>query len=1074
MGRLIAVVALLACIVVVLEAAPPTIAGLSPVTGTTAGGTEVTIAGSSLDTTTGVTFGGVAAAIVSRASNGSAIVVTAPAHAPGQANVVVTNPSGSATLPNGFTYLAPDGPAPSITNVTPNKGSTIGSTQVTITGRNFRTGATVHVGSTRATDVTVLDGATITANTPAASEGSAGAATVKVTNSDATSATAPAAFTYVVFCGSDVTTNCITELLVNGAAPPSGIGARLMRGDDGARLSVINANNGDPLELAPAVTTADEIAVALRIDPAFDRPAFAMTIGAIQDQGFRWNSATREMTVVLEPRRSSWNAVNGCELPPGTCAARATVDYRAAAVVLMATPDDDEALGSTAGGLYVSSDAQTFSIPQYDAAAGAFRFRLAAPSRRAADTEDYDDSYDGDPEPDGDRNNGLLTFFIPAAFIANVWHIADPAVLVNKPASLRVTIGGELWGAHPVAVAATTTSPAGLKLDYGGFHFSAVDVTVAVGPTVTGIDPQTGPSRTGTPVRISGLNFRPGATVKIGDGEATEVHVVSSTTITALTPEYDAASRLSVRVENSDGTADTLLGAFTFHTCSATPPGPNWSCVNGGWVPPSYTVPVPPAVACATPQPAPGWSCVNGGWVPPPVLFPAPVVRAISPASERMVGGGHGGTPVTITGEHFRAGATVTIGPNATDIVVLSATTITAVTPVHNPSGLTDLAHIFDVVVTNTDGRSGRLGDGFTAHACPTPAPVSTWVCVQGGWVPPDHPLASGGSAGGTPPNPGGSSGATSCTTLSPGAGWICVNGGWVPPNHPSAASGGSAGGGSSTGSTGTAGSTACTTTRPSSDWVCVDGGWVPPSHPLATSGGSSAGPTNWWPWNGTATDVVGGQNGTLHNGISFAPGAVGNALSFDGWDDFAAFGSSLGNFGTSDFTIHFWIRTGAAEAQAIVEKRPICATSNFWGIRMLSSGQIIAELDQDHQYTNYIRIDTARPVNDGNFHHVALVRQGTTASVFVDGTLDGTRSAAGITNLSNSADLSVGRSVCSAPFAGLLDELVLYNRALTAGEIQNIFNAGVGCTTPRPAANWVCVAGGWVPPDHPLTRGGG
>ena len=62
--------------------------------------------------------------------------------------------------------------------------------------------------------------------------------------------------------------------------------------------------------------------------------------------------------------------------------------------------------------------------------------------------------------------------------------------------------------------------------------------------------------------------------------------------------------------------------------CTSLPPGPDWSCVAGGWVPPGHpsaggspglpAPPVaPPPVACPGPPPATGWVCVSGGWVPP-------------------------------------------------------------------------------------------------------------------------------------------------------------------------------------------------------------------------------------------------------------------------------------------------------------------------------------------------------------------------------------------------------------------------------------------------------------------------
>ena len=77
---------------------------------------------------------------------------------------------------------------------------------------------------------------------------------------------------------------------------------------------------------------------------------------------------------------------------------------------------------------------------------------------------------------------------------------------------------------------------------------------------------------------------------------------------------------------------------------------------------------------------------------------------------------------------------------------------------------------------------------------CMTPQPVSNWVCVNGGWVPPDHPAAlqSPGAGDGTGVDPGIPAG---CTTPDPFAGipglvGVCINGGWVPSGHPSAGGG--------------------------------------------------------------------------------------------------------------------------------------------------------------------------------------------------------------------------------------------------------------------------------------------
>ena len=87
-----------------LYAEPTATPALSPASGTTAGGTTVTITGTDLGDTTGVTFGGTAATSVTPISDTQVTCVT-PAKTAGALNVVITTPAGSVTKTNGYTYV---------------------------------------------------------------------------------------------------------------------------------------------------------------------------------------------------------------------------------------------------------------------------------------------------------------------------------------------------------------------------------------------------------------------------------------------------------------------------------------------------------------------------------------------------------------------------------------------------------------------------------------------------------------------------------------------------------------------------------------------------------------------------------------------------------------------------------------------------------------------------------------------------------------------------------------------------------------------------------------------------------
>jgi len=166
----------------------PTVSSLSATSGPVAGGTPVTITGTGFAGTSTVKFGTTTATVTSHTS-ATELKVTAPAGSAGQVDVLVTTDgvSSSASAGDKFTY------APTVTNVSPTEGSTLGGATVTITGTGFTGTSTVKFGTASAT-VTAHTGTTLTVTTPTA--GSGGPVNVTVTTNGATSTTV-ATFTYI-------------------------------------------------------------------------------------------------------------------------------------------------------------------------------------------------------------------------------------------------------------------------------------------------------------------------------------------------------------------------------------------------------------------------------------------------------------------------------------------------------------------------------------------------------------------------------------------------------------------------------------------------------------------------------------------------------------------------------------------------------------------------------------------------------------------------------------------------------------------------------------------------------------
>jgi len=170
----------------------PTIQSLSPRSGATTGGAEVTISGSDLEGVTAVDFGSTPAASFVVDSD-IAITAVTPQETAGKVDVTVEGTDGTSPIDpvDLFTFALR---VPVVTSVTPDSGPAGGGTQVIITGSQFmRKGTSVDFGSNAATTFTVLNSKTISATTPSGS----GVVDVTVSDSKGTSSTSSAdQFTY--------------------------------------------------------------------------------------------------------------------------------------------------------------------------------------------------------------------------------------------------------------------------------------------------------------------------------------------------------------------------------------------------------------------------------------------------------------------------------------------------------------------------------------------------------------------------------------------------------------------------------------------------------------------------------------------------------------------------------------------------------------------------------------------------------------------------------------------------------------------------------------------------------------
>lgn len=197
-----------------------------------------------------------------------------------------------------------------------------------------------------------------------------------------------------------------------------------------------------------------------------------------------------------------------------------------------------------------------------------------------------------------------------------------------------------------------------------------------------------------------------------------------------------------------------------------------------------------------------------------------------------------------------------------------------------------------------------------------------------------------------------------------------------------------------------------------------------------------------WWPGDGNTLDIQGGNHGILENGASFTTGIVDDAFVFDGVDDIVEVPDSPAFHIQNSFTIDAWVNVGAQVATtfgpSIVDRYR--ADTAGYDLRIDSTGTRY-RCNIDNGPTDYNVFSTTL-TSPGTFQHVACTFDGTTLRTYVNGVLEASGSAPVAADISE--PLYIGsRPNVEPSFPIVVDEVELFNRALSTDEIRAIFEAG-------------------------------
>jgi hypothetical protein len=213
---------------------------------------------------------------------------------------------------------------------------------------------------------------------------------------------------------------------------------------------------------------------------------------------------------------------------------------------------------------------------------------------------------------------------------------------------------------------------------------------------------------------------------------------------------------------------------------------------------------------------------------------------------------------------------------------------------------------------------------------------------------------------------------------------------------------------------------------------------------------------TAWWKGDGSANDETTLYNATLGGDVSFAPGVVGQAFSFDGTQSpFVAVpaGAFPAQPGNGPFSLETWFQTSGGNGGVILGQQamaPYAAAQGGWSpaIYVGTDGNLYVEMFYNGGLNQSVG---PTPVNDNQWHHVAVTYDGSSEIAYLDGANIG--QSLSFTQAPNGSPLSyqLGTGYTQGwpatnngwyTFNGLIDEPTVYSRALTAGEVLGIAQA--------------------------------
>ena len=228
---------------------------------------------------------------------------------------------------------------------------------------------------------------------------------------------------------------------------------------------------------------------------------------------------------------------------------------------------------------------------------------------------------------------------------------------------------------------------------------------------------------------------------------------------------------------------------------------------------------------------------------------------------------------------------------------------------------------------------------------------------------------------------------------------------------------------------------------------------------PAATRADTATGLVGYWtldgkdtswtsPTAGTAIDRSGnGNTGTITNmSISTAPtaGKIGQAFKFDGVDDYVSMSGNPVSLQTvTAFTLSAWIKAGSdvTDYRTILLRDNSATDRNYWFALDITTGKLVLRFSVAGVAKTFT---SNAALNDNKWHYVTATYDGSFVNIYSDGVSVMTPAAQTGSTDNPAVSTRIGYSPSAGRyFTGRIDEVRIYNRALSATDVMQLYKQG-------------------------------